>query len=199
MSYSPILHGHSDFVSETDASTHDWAVLQFSKRQNRGALGGVRNKNRKSYHVLELQAVFFVLRALCSDTKNIHIRLMMDSITAVSYVREQGGSKSTACNEVARKLWLWAYNRQIWISSEHFVGALNVTTDFESRNFQKETEWMLDKSVFWKINSKLGFEPDTDLFASRVNFQLPIVSWNPHPGYFAVNAFSLNWQILKPY
>ena len=125
---------------------------------------------------------------------------MMDSITAVSYVREQGGSKSTACNKIARKIWLWAYSRQIWISSEHLVGALNVTVDFESRNFQKETEWMLDRFIFQKINSKLGFKPDIDLFANRVNFQLPrFVSWKPQPGCFAVNAFSLNWQNLKPY
>ena len=164
--------------------------LQMSKRQNLGALGGVRN--RKSYQCAWITScVFFALQALCSDKKNIHIRLMMDSITAVSYVREQGGSKSTACNKIARK---------IWISSEHLVGALNVTADFESRNFQKETEWMLDRSVFQKINSKLGFKPDIDLFASKINFQLPrFVSWKPQPGCFAVTAFSLNWQNLKPY
>ena len=36
---------------------------------------------------------------------------------------------------------------------------------------------------------------DTDLFASRLNAQLPsYVSWHPDPGCSAVNAFSIPWQ-----
>ena len=151
-------------------------------------------------NVLELQAAYFALKSLCTNKTGIHIRLMMDSMTAVSYIREQGGSKSLACNAIARKIWLWAFERQIWLSSEHLVGSLNVTADYESRHFQMETEWMLDKSVFKNVVLKSGFEPNIDLFVSRVNCQITkFVSWKPQPEAYAVNAFSLDWHHFKPY
>lgn len=59
---------------------------------------------------------------------------------------------------------------------------------------------MLNKSVFKNVVLKSGFEPDIDLFASRVNCQITkFVSWKPQPEAYAVNAFSLDWHHFKPY
>eukprot|EP00918_Siedleckia_nematoides_P106031 GHVU01231418.1.p1 GENE.GHVU01231418.1~~GHVU01231418.1.p1 ORF type:complete len:201 (-),score=8.70 GHVU01231418.1:180-782(-) len=69
-----------------------------------------------------------------------------------------------------------------------------------SRENNLDLEWKLDSEVFTLICKKIG-EPDIDLFASRINFQLkPYVSWRPDPGSVAVNAFKLNWSMFRlPY
>jgi hypothetical protein len=44
------------------------------------------------------------------------------------------------------------------------------------------------------------WEPKVDLFASAWNRQLDFfVSWKPQPEAMAVDAFSINWIILKGY
>ena len=43
-------------------------------------------------------------------------------------------------------------------------------------------------------------KPETDLFASRLNYQFPkYVSYRPDPSATAVNAFTLSWTNLKFY
>jgi hypothetical protein len=124
----------------------------------------------------------------------------MDSLIAVSYVREQGGSKSLKCNEKAREIWLWALQRNIWLSSGHIPGKHNCQADFESRNFNEDYEWKLDEAAYVSGINKLQFEPEIEIFASRTNHQIDkFVSWRPEPEAFAVDAFSLNWGKLKIY
>ena len=60
---------------------------------------------------------------------------------------------------------------------------------------QTELEWMLDPKIFMKIISKFKFQPEVDLFASRLNAQLTmLVSYHPDPEAMHVNAFSISWQ-----
>lgn len=52
---------------------------------------------------------------------------------------------------------------------------------------------MLSHEIFENVVATFGM-PDIDLFASRLNHQLPkYVSWEPDPGAAAVYAFSLHW------
>lgn len=83
-----------------------------------------------------------------------YVHLLMDSMAAVAYVREQGGTKSRACNDIACQIWLWAHDRNIWLTASHFPGRLNQTADHESRNFEHENEWMLETSVFHGVLQK---------------------------------------------
>ena len=103
ISQSPISRGLPDIVIETDASTRGWGC--YCKDMN-VRTGGPWEGSETDNHinVLELQAAYFALKSLCTDKTGIHIQLMMDSMTAVSYIREQGGSKSLACNAIARKI-----------------------------------------------------------------------------------------------
>lgn len=70
---------------------------------------------------MELQALYLALQALCKEKRNISIHLLIDNTTAVAYVREQGGSRSLECNKMAKKIWMWAYDRNIWLSSAHML------------------------------------------------------------------------------
>ena len=58
-----------------------------------------------------------------------------------------------------------------------------------------ELEWMLNQNIFTNIISKFGFQPEVDLFTSRLNAQIPLlVSYHPNPEAIYINAFSIPWQ-----
>jgi hypothetical protein len=58
---------------------------------------------------------------------------------------------------------------------------------------------MLKKDIFLKI-CKQFFNPDTDLFASRLNFQvLVFASWSFDPRASFTDTFTFSWSDMKPY
>ena len=61
--------------------------------------------DRENMHInyLELKAVYFALQSFCRALQNVHVRFMVDNITAVAYIREMGGSKSLLCNEMVHR------------------------------------------------------------------------------------------------
>ncbi len=131
--------------------------------------------------------------------QNVHVKLKLDNTTAVAYIAHMGGIKSEDCNSLAQQLWSWCIDRSIWVSAAHLPGAQNTVADKKSREFQDETEWMLNKKVFSKL-WKYFDTPEIDLFASRLNSQFPrYVSWKPDPDAEAVDALSINWESLKFY
>ena len=117
-------------------------------------------------------------------------------MTAVAYLNSMGGVKSASCNQIALQMWDWCSKRDIWITAAY---QRNVEADFISGKFRDNTEWMLDKTLFQEIVTKFGY-PKVDLFASRLNTQLPIyVSWMPDPNAWKVDAFTLDWGPLDLY
>ena len=125
--------------------------------------------------------------------------MRLDNTTAVSYINAMGGIKSVECDELARVLWQWCIERDIWATAAHLPGVENVIADKRSRNFRDETEWMLNPKVFKELCNLMG-TPQIDLFASRLNTQLSdYVSWQPDPGAQAINAFTLDWGGLEFY
>ena len=148
---------------------------------------------------MEILAAFYGLKALCNKASNLHVRLQIDNTTAVSYINNMGGTRSGQCNKLAKEVWMWCINRNVWVSAAHLAGKLNVEADKCSRVFNDRTEWMLDKNVFQRVFSRFG-PLEIDLFASRLNAQLPrFVSWHPEPGAEAVDAFLLDWSKYKFY
>ena len=110
-----------------------------------------------------------------------------------------GGTHSSLLTFLARCIWLWCKERDIWLSAFHIPGSENGTADFQSRNFNDNTEWTLNKRVFDSLCDHFGnFE--VDLFASRLNNQISnYTSWRPDPEALGVDAFSLNWSIYFSY
>lgn len=59
---------------------------------------------------------------------------------------------------------------------------------------------MLDKQVVQMAIKELCFEPECDLFATRINKQFDkYISWKPDPESFAIDAFSVSWGKMKCY
>ena len=125
---------------------------------------------------------------------------MCDNTSAVNILNHMGTSHSDPCNELAKVIWEWCIKRSIWISIVHIPGKNNVVADFESRRIQRESEWMLDITSLCEALKRLEVSPVIDLFASRINKQLPrYVSYRPDPDAEAIDAFTLNWENLNFY
>ncbi|KAJ8044060.1 hypothetical protein HOLleu_11420 [Holothuria leucospilota] len=191
-----IEHGKPSQTLNCDASNIGWgAVLGYGSRR------GVWNSEQRRLHIneRELLAIYFGLKTLCSKLGSVHLRILSDSSVAVSYINRMGGTKSPKCNVIAKSIWLWCIQRNIWISAAHISGARNEYADYLSRLKQATTEWSLSKQVFHQIEAMYG-SPDVDLFASRFNTKLPtFVSWKPDPIALAIDAFSLDWKNYKFY
>ena len=195
LSEKKISPPNPDIVLTTDASKQGWGAVR-----DHHTTGGRWSPVLAELHIneLELKAVLFALRSLCNDVSNKHIRIMSDNTTTVCYINNMGGSKSRACNDIARRIWKLALERNNFLSSAHLPLKQNIVADRESRVFNDRTEWMLHQGFFQKLSQLWGpFE--VDLFASRLNKQISTyVSWKPDPGATAVDAFSIVW-IRKPF
>ena len=103
-------------------------------------------------------------------------------MTAVCYVNKMGGTHSLPCNIVDREIWLWAKERNLWLSANHIAGSANFVADFKSRIFKNNTEWQLSPKIFQRVRNTF-FCPECDLFASHLNTQVSkYASWYPEPG-----------------
>ena len=186
-----INHGSIDLVRSTDASLLGWGAFLGQK-----TAGGRWSNVEKEHHInyLELKAVLLGLQSLCSSVSNSHVKVLTDNTTAVAYIRNMGGTRSIECNEMAREIWLWCKEKQIWLSVSHIPGVDNVLADAASRVLDDTTEWELQEAIYAKITKRWGL-PDIDMFASRLNYQtLPYVAWGPDPQAIAADAFTLNWD-----
>ena len=124
-----------------------------------------------------------------------HIGLQMDNSTAVAYVNKRGGTRSSTLAALAVEISNACQQKGIWITAQHLPGVQNVDADWASRHFNERTEWTLDKAIFTRIVTKY-YTPQVDLFASRLNHQLPLyVSRHPDPGAMEVDAMTLHWNI----
>ena len=83
---------------------------------------------------LELLAVKLAMCSLLDGRSNIHVRIMSDNTTAVSYINAMGGCRSLECNSLTKEIWDWATDRNIWLSAAHIPGSINVDADQFSRN-----------------------------------------------------------------
>ena len=126
---NPIIRDKPSLTLQSDASTKGWGGV--CREAETG--GNWSSEERESHiNVLELKAGFFTLRSFCKESKDCHIRLEMDNTTAVAYLNSMGGKK-TPCNTVAREMWLWSIQRNLWLSATHLPGVANVQADKQSR------------------------------------------------------------------
>ena len=184
-----------DYVIYTDASHLGWgATDKFYK------IGGQWTTEEQEFHIniLELLAIKFALYALVKAPFK-HVRIMCDNTTAISYINKMGGIKSPHSNLLAKEIWEWAADKNIWLSAAHIPGKDNIIADYKSRNFELSAEWGVTTHIFNKIIKQFGM-PDIDLFATRLNKQVTkFVSWQPDPEAFAIDAMTLNWNNFYSY
>ena len=196
-----------DLTIRTDASLRGWGATC-----NGTSTGGRWSVEEAGQHIncLELKAAILALKAFlrvgiqpppqslgCHPPR--HILLEMDNTTAVAYVNRKGGTQSPSLSLLALELWSFLLTQGSWVTARHLPGVLNVEADAASTEFNMRTEWMLRQDVFQDITRHF-YVPEIDLFASRLNHQLPLyVSRLPDPSASAVDAFRLDWSQWKSF
>ena len=104
-------------------------------------------------------------------------------------------NKCDLCHSIISEIRASAEDKNIWTTASYIPGIENYDADAESRKKQTELEWMLNQKNFTKIISKFKFQPEADLFPSRLNAQLPVfVSYHPDPEAMHTNAFLISWR-----
>ena len=120
------------------------------------------------------------------NVKRVHI--LTDNSTALAYINNVGGMHSVICNDIAKRMWEFAQNRDFWISSSHIPIVENTMTDKMSIVFSDNTEWMLSHKLFKVLCHRFQFNPPVNLFATLLNKQIV---------KYAVNALSFSWKTRK--
>lgn len=192
----PVQFQDPTIVITTDASKKGWGG-----EMNQHRVSGRWSSEETQFHInfLELKAVQFLLMTLANQVYGQNIQIQVDNKTAVAYLNHMGGTHSTSMNTLAKEIWEWAIVRKIHLTAVHIPGVENTNADFLSQHFMDQMEWQLNQQITCKIFQQL-FQPEVDLFASRLNFQIPrYVSWQPDPMAWRTDAFSIPWKNLKAF
>ena len=186
-----IFDPQPEMTITTDASMQGWGAC--AKNQKTGGRWNLQEA-QNHINVLELKAVELGLKSLCKNVNSCVIKVFSDNTTTIAYLKHQGGTKSTNCNEITKNIFQWCEYENISILPAFIPGIQNVEADFESRHFTENTEWMLNPDLFQLACHKWG-QPKIDLFASRNNNQInSYSSWCPDPNARFTDAFSENWK-----
>ena len=190
---SPIHPPATEMVITSDASKMGWGATFGNLSTN-----GRWSKQESDLHinVLELKATFLAIQAFLKNQSNLAVKLRLDNTTAVTYVNNQGGTRSPSLTLLTLELWNWCLQRNILITAEHLPGVSNVLADRESRTFIDSSDWKLQPEIIQYFLK----DREIDLFATRLTNQLKsYVSWRPDPHAVATDAFSIDWSQMKGY
>ena len=187
---SVLIKDHN-LTIDSDASNLGWGASCQGV-----STGGPWSTLEKTSHIncLEMMAATLALKTFAKDRTGISVLLRIDNMTAVAYINNQGGTVSEQLVHLTRDLWMWCLERNIHIQAQYLPGSLNTVADRESRSMRDRSDWMLDGSIFKRIN--LLFSPlEVDLFTSRLTHQCQrYFSWRPDPFAEATDAFLQSWS-----
>ena len=186
----------TDLVIETDASRQGWGAYCQGM-----STGGRWLPEETSYHIncLELLAGSLAIMSFAKNKAKAQVLLLMDNISAVTYINKMGGTHSPMLSYLAKNLWDWCLTHNISVTARYIPGIQNVEADRESRVFLDSSDWKLHPGVFNRLHQKWG-PLNIDLFASRLSYQLDqFVSWRPDPLAIHTDAFTLDWATFRGY
>ena len=182
-----------DLQNSADESLMGWeAVFQDHSSGGRWA----PDEASQRINCLELKAVYLGLQSFCQNLSQAHMRIFIDSTTAVAYINNMGGTHPLERNHIARRFGCGVLNAI-------FVFLLHICLDRKSNSAADKLKllefFMIAQNGSWTLTFTSHFTqvfvvPSIDLFASRLNFQTkPYIAWHPNPGAFAIDAFSVSW------
>ena len=122
------------------------------------------------------------------------IALQGDNTTALAYIRNQGGTRSSCCLREAREILLWAEERDIQLLPRFVPEELNVRVDALSLEFQiLQSEWVLHPEICQAL-CQLWETPLVNLFATSRNNCFPkFCSPLPESEAWGTDAFLQDW------
>lgn len=192
----PLGKSNYDVVIFTDASLSGWgAACEGEERL------GFWNQEEAKLHInhLELIAISHALKSFLRHRSGVRVLLRVDNMTAIAYINRMGGTQFPNLNRIARSIWQWCENRDIWLFASYIKSSDNLVADRLSRVKNVDTEWSLADFAFDSIVKNFFF-PDIDLFASRINKKCEkYCSRISDPDCFEVDAMTIDWSDLNFY
>ena len=146
-----------DCTIQTDASKQEWDATYGNT-----VIGGRWERNH--INVLELKVILLALKSYFRHNCNVkHVHILTNNSTALAYINNMRGMHSVICNDIAKRIWEFAQQRDFWISSNHISGVESILAD---------KMCLLDVSPYCIVVNAFNF------------------SWNTHKIY-AFSPFSL--------
>ena len=146
-----------DCTIQTDASKQEWDATDGNT-----VIGGRWERNH--INVLELKVILLALKSYFRHNCNVkHVHILTNNSTALAYINNMRGMHSVICNDIAKRIWEFAQQRDFWISSNHISGVESILAD---------KMCLLDVSPYCIVVNAFNF------------------SWNTHKIY-AFSPFSL--------
>ena len=85
------------------------------------------------------------------------VAVYCDNVTAVAYLRKEGGTRSPLLNTIAQEILCWSESLAIRLAPQFIPGSNNVLADALSRPHQlPHSEWSLNMTVFQSLSSMAG-------------------------------------------
>lgn len=105
-----------------------------------------------------------------------------------------GGVKFQNLNQVAKRIWDWCEQQNIYVFASYIPSKDNKEADEESRRCLSEIEYELRQEEFELIIQTFG-TPSIDLFASRhISKCSRFISWHRDPEAVTIDAFTVSWS-----
>ncbi|CAD6228482.1 GSCOCG00012047001-RA-CDS, partial [Cotesia congregata] len=183
----------ADYQKEifSDASLTGWGAFCDGQQAR-----GWWKPEEKNLHIndLELRAAFLALKCFADDLRDCEILIRVDNSTAKAYINKMGGSQYLHLHLLAKEIWDWCEERNIWLYASYIPSRENKEADSLSRVKNIDTEWSLADYAFKRITKRFGV-PSIDLFASRNNSKCKkYCAWERDPEAMTIDAFTINWK-----
>ena len=152
-----------------------------------------------SINARELLAVERALLWFAPHLVGSSVAIFADNSTAISYLRNQGGTHSSFLNSIAQRILRWAESLSVVISPQFIMGKHNVLADALSRPNQiLGSEWTLKQEVFRDLCRR--WPVSIDLFATSQNHRCSIY-FSPYHDHNALGTDALlqNWNGWQAY
>ena len=127
------------------------------------------------------------------------VAVFCNNVTAVAYLRREGGTRSPLLNTIAQRILRWSESLAIRLAPQFIPGSNNVLADALSRPHQlQHSEWSLNMTVFRSLCRQWPVQ--IDLFATSSNHRYS-TSFSPcrDPQSVGTDAFLQSWDGLQAY
>ena len=178
-------------IITTDSSSTGWGAFT---SQNEEAYGFWSDEDSiRHNNILETKAVLLAFQSLLRDSNNISVLVRSDNSTTISYINNQGGVRSESISDIIIELFEFCIKRTLYIQASFLCGRHNERADALSRRSRDHT-YSITPVFFSFLCNHFNVLPKSDLFASSINFKVPVYySEGPDPQSSGFDAFLMNW------